>query len=508
MKLSPKLYALIHSLNKNEKGYFVKFAQSQGSNSEYLHLFHAIYKLPEYNQKALRESFAGANFLKHIGYYQNYLYKMILKSLRLYHENQEIDIQLYGLLSELRVLEIKGLKKESALLLKSIKKKALKHHQYPILIEVLKKQAIQIVATKEKDLFLQTNKIYDEIFEAASILEQEYTYRKLNHSILLCFRNGAWTSLNKFSNLLSEIRDHPLMEDRFSPTSFFAQYLKFNIRCIEAKIGGERQTAYEYHKKILGVWENYPEMIKANSNLYKIHISNYLGNAILLGKVDHFEKYVQVMEDLRQKNDKDKTETFQNILYFKLLFYLNQNRLEEGKEYLESIQTKLQKHAPQFNHARAIAIYYNALVLYFLLEDFEKAQKWVNIILDEQNKTIRKDVKFFARIMNLIIHFELDHDQLIEYFYSSVKRQLTSKTQENDYEKVILSHFKNLMNTLPGKERQNAFSQFRKNLIPFKQVEPEPISIYELLIWLAARVEKKSLRSIYAQTLLQKDSKV
>ncbi len=501
MKLANNLYDLIHSLNKSEKGYFVKFAQSQGDKSDYLQLFHALYQLPIYNQEALKKEFKGAGFLKNIAYSQNYLYRMILKSLRLYYEKQRIEIQLYAALSEISILEIKNLKKQSAALLKSTKKKALTHHQYHILLEILKKQASQLVATQNHNLLEETQDVYKEIFEVLNILEEEFTYRKLSHSILLCFRHGASTTPDQFSGLLKSISDHPLMNDNVYPHSFFSQYLKYHIRCIEAKIYGDRMIAYNNHLKILEVWGANPEIAKANPRFYKIHISNFLGNAILLNKVKEFETYVEIMEGLETKNLNDKIETFQNIVYFRLLFFLNQNQLEEGKKYIESVEKKIMLWAKKLNHARAVAIYYNILVLYFLAEHFEKAQHWANLILDEEDKGIRRDVKFFARIMKLIIHFELNHHQLLDYLYTSIKRQLVNNNQKDTYKKTILTHFKSLINAINEKEKMQAYIRFKNDLIPFKELEPEPISIDEILIWLDARIERKSLRELYERTI-------
>lgn len=504
LSLSKNLYELIHSLNKNEKGYFVKFVQSQGKGSDYLQFFHALYQLPEYNQETLFREHAGAGFLKNLAYSQNYLYSMILKSLRLYYEKQQIDIELYAMLSEVSVLEAKGLKKQSAGLLKRVKKKALKYHHFSIVIEVLKKQAIQVVATKGQNLLKDTLDIYQEIFDTLKIIDEEITYRQLNHSILLYYRHGAGAAPQSFSDVLKSVSDHPFVREDVFPQSFYAQYLKFNIRATEARIYGDREIAYVNYEKILDIWEAHPEILKANTNFYKINISNFLGNAILINQVDKIEKYLKIMETLATRNQKEKRETFQNIIFFKLLFYLNQSKLEEGAIYLNSIEAELKKHAENLNHARVIAIYYNALILNILLENFEASQNWVNLILNERNKTIRSDAKFFARIMQLIIHFELNNDQLLDYLHSSIKRQLVGGSQENGYEKLILSHFKKLMTAVSKREKTQAFINFKSELLPFKAMEPEPTSINEIFIWLDARINNKSLQEIYRENISTK----
>ena len=497
MKLSNKLCELISSMNKNEKGFFVKFAQSQREKSNYLDLFHALCDPNIETTETLEEKYPNAGFLKNINFYQNYLYEVILKSLRFYFEDQHIDIQLYALLSEINVLEAKGLKKQSAMLLKKAKKKALAHHQYPILIEILKKQATQLVATSQKNLMEETSAIYAEIFDTLKIIEEEFTYRKLSHFMLLCYRQGAWSATQRYPDLLKSISDDPAMNEGVEPRSFFAKYLKYNIRSIEAQIYGDSQVAHTNYLKILSIWEAHPALIKSNPNFFKINISNFLSNAILINQVDEFEKYIKILEGLETRNEKEKIESFQNVVLFRILFFLNQNRLKEGEIYIKSVEKKLETWTDKLNPARAVAIYYNILMLYFLIEEFGEAQKWANLILNKQNKDIRVDAGFFARIMKLIIHYELNDDLILDSLHISLKRQLAGKKQKDNYEKTILLHFKHLMNNLSGNKKTQAFVRFKNDIAAFKDLIPQPISINELLIWLDARIEKKSLQEMY-----------
>lgn len=485
-------------MNGQERGYFVKFARIQGAQSNYLQLFKMLCDHPHFNYQQLKNTHPSAPYLTNFPQHQTYLYKMILKSLIAYSEKNNIDIQIHTMLSELAVLETKGLVKQSAFKLNQLKKKIHKHHKYALLIELQKKEAIQLVAKREENLLEKTQKIYSSIFNLLEKLEEELIYRKLNHEMLLCYRQGASSDPHFFSDLLKSVSNHPLMKKEPDSESFYARYNKYKILSIEALIYGDLKIAYINYKKILLLWEAHPDLLKANPRIYKINISNFLGNAVLMRQTEDFEHYIQVMESLKSKNRKDEIETFQNVVYFRILFFLNKNLLQEGKVYIQSIKQQLIHWADQLNHARAVTIYYNTLTLHFLLEDFETAQDWASIILEERNKEIRNDVKRFARILNLIIHYELQHDRLFESQYNSIKRQLTKK---HSYEEQILHFFKKLMDCVPGKAKANLLKDFEATLQNYTASEPRPLSIDELLIWLEARRRKISLQKVYAEKL-------
>ncbi len=386
--LSKKLFHLIHSLSPNEKGYFVRYAKSIKANNNYLTLYNAIEKLEGYNNEEFLKKIRRVTFLrnsKNLDTNQNYLRKTILKSLSLYHETNRVDIQMHRSLSEITVLEIKGLKNLCSQLIKAKKKNAYELEYYYMLPELLKKEAKLTAASSSKELLENTLEIYNEIFEVLKILEEEFTYRKLNHSILLCFRKDAWSAPNQFANLLKEISDNPIMADDYAPRSFHAKHLKENIRCIEAQIYEDHDIVLKKYEAIIDLWDSHTNIKKNDLNSYNIYISNYLGYCIKVKAFDKFENGITGLEKIyTQSGNKtrsklprqEKVELFQNLIYNKLLYFLNykntngNDKLEEGVYYIKKHKEQLKEWENDFNPARAITTHYNIFLLYFIFGRF------------------------------------------------------------------------------------------------------------------------------------------
>lgn len=109
-KGSDDLYKLIHSLNKQEKGYFKKFAKrySEG-DSNFLKLFDAINAQQQFEEESLKKQFKAYARMK------VYLFNMICDALALYYiEGRNLVIDMLRLYMRATVLEQKGLLSNAA----------------------------------------------------------------------------------------------------------------------------------------------------------------------------------------------------------------------------------------------------------------------------------------------------------------------------------------------------------------------------------------------------------
>lgn len=501
MKASNELHALIHSMSKNEKGFFVKYASRQGKEKNHIRLFKALNAQNQYDRAALCKKFKGEAFLKQINVAQHYLYHLILKSLRLYHEKNYVELELYDLLANAFILEIRGMKEGATKILKKAKKIATAHYQYLILLEILQRYATFVVGSKSPQILKETQDIYQEIFEIIHILEEEYTFRSLNHSILLCYRKDKQLASKQYAELLREISSHPLLVSEAAPQSFYAKYLQFNIRCTEARIYGDREIAHENYKEIIRIWEDHPQMIQSVPHLFKIHVSNFLGNAIIAGKFEKVDVYMSKMEELPARNLNEKVEAFQNVAYLKLLYYLNLNDLEKAKQFIAEIEANLDVLTPYLNPARAVVIYYNILMVFFLLEEFDSTISWLNKILYQRKTGPRQDIKTFAQVLEFIIHFELGHDLMLDSLLNNAFRSVNRRIKTTPYEQTLLTNFRKLLRSNSSQEQVPVYLEFRTALEGFTTLSQKPTGIDELIIWLNARIDKIPLRKVYKRRL-------
>ena len=135
--VSEELFQLINSLSKQEKRYFKLYASRHviGGKNKYVQLFDAIDKQSAYNEDKIKKKFNGETFIKQIHVTKNYLYKLILNSLRQFHENKAED-QFPVLLRNAQILFKKGLLQQSEKALNKAMKTAMENERFLQLLEV------------------------------------------------------------------------------------------------------------------------------------------------------------------------------------------------------------------------------------------------------------------------------------------------------------------------------------------------------------------------------------
>jgi len=151
MRSSDDLYLLIQSLSRSEKRYFKLRSSAQSGETNYLKLFDALDKQSEYDDAKILKKFKGEKFVKSLHVTKKYLYDLILRTLRDFHEKHDIEGELAGLLFNTRILERKGLYAQCVKVLNVVHKKARKYDLKAVLIEVLQmKIKLSIMMTLKK----------------------------------------------------------------------------------------------------------------------------------------------------------------------------------------------------------------------------------------------------------------------------------------------------------------------------------------------------------------------
>ena len=136
---SDKLFLLIKSLTKAEKRHFKLFSQlhERKNGNRYVKLFDTIEKQKNYNEDDIKKQFEGEKFIDQLTATKNYLYHLILKSLRNYHAEDSIEMRLKSLLMDIEILYTRGLFLQVEKLVAKGIRLALEYDQHVRLMEIL-----------------------------------------------------------------------------------------------------------------------------------------------------------------------------------------------------------------------------------------------------------------------------------------------------------------------------------------------------------------------------------
>ena len=109
----------------------------QAGEKNYLQLFDAIDSQKEYDEARIQEKFRSENFTRRFAFNKHYLYALILKSLRVYHENRSVSLEIKSSLESAHILFSKGLLDQAMKMTMSAKKQIEKYEKIEFKPETL-----------------------------------------------------------------------------------------------------------------------------------------------------------------------------------------------------------------------------------------------------------------------------------------------------------------------------------------------------------------------------------
>ena len=153
-----------------------------------------------------------------------------------------------------------------------------------------------------------------------------------------------------------------------------------------------------------------------------------------------------------------KSERLNNYQFYlantsELQLYINIGAFEKGILLIDKIKNRVLE-----NKARNIYLFCKIMIVYFGAQEFHQANEYLNKLLNSK-LDFRDDVQCFARIMNLIIHYEMGNTELLPYITKSSMYFLTKKKGMNVFEELFIKFFRTKLlkiDTKPSGVRQNA----------------------------------------------------
>ncbi len=425
------LFYLIHSLSKSEKRYFKIFCFSQKVGKNYLRLFEAMLTQEVYNEAAIRQIFAEEAFSKQLHVTKNYLYQLILKSLRNFHHKSSPMAEVRSCIHHIELLFDRELYDHCHYEIKKAEKIAQKYELAIYLVEINNWKRKLHLARQSRDPEL-LNAIIAQEAKAIQEIEQINRY---------------WYFSTNVFDYIDDKEGKLLQEDLFAqaPTPVQANTLHHHILYTYHIINRNPQKAYQHILQQIKGLENRPDLIQQNPSLYISALSNQV--SFLIHHRSH-EEAIPLLEKIRgiaqQHSGKAQKLTVRTQLRaynMELEVYRDTRDTHRGLHLQKEVIQFLEKHQSSIPHEYYLLLWYQFAHLYFLQNQLLQSLHWVNKIITTRFAPRRGDLERYARILNLILHLELGNNMVLRYSVDNARRFLKKQNKMQPFERVLLSFF-------------------------------------------------------------------
>lgn len=432
------LFDLIKKLSASEKRYFTIHTQknSKKGTQEYLELFQLIDRLPKYNETQIVQQIQNPVFAKNISSGKNYLYKLLLKSLRAYHGDRRALFKVYQLLQDFYILMGKNLVEQAARRLHKAKKLANKYHFTLPYLELLflDRSIIRSYGQKKSGALLEENQ--EETMRCLQQISAQVDISILYDKTFLAIRDKMHLkdSEGSIRQLLQEFSNKVSVSD-FSFDSRMTYHLIWANYYLALK--GELDDALLHMKNVLDLFGDHPHLTQEYPNRYINVVNNYLSIYSLKKDYSPFSKYIDRLQSIKTPNEFLEIRRFEITTSLQLMQWLGLRQYNTALKQLppiiqglKSYASKMQK-AFQMNCAQGIAL------IYFHSHQYNTALDWVHQVVQESRQDIRQDLQRFCRMLEVMLHFELGNTEYVSSLARSILRLSIDTPDDEVYKEVV-----------------------------------------------------------------------
>ncbi len=497
------LFQLTKSLSKGEKRAFKLFVarHKSGENAKFLKLFNQIDKQDTYNEKKILKkepSFIPAQFSN----LKANLYKQILLSLQNQKPQHNPSMQIRDLVDQSNILYDKCLYRQSFKAIEKAKQLALKNNIPLLRLEIIEFE--KKLAPKLTD-FRIDGIINDLMQESAEISEQ---LKSLHH-----FSNLSLKLYSFYMNI-GFIRDH---KDFEIVTSFFFSsmpafkegQLSFDEKTylFNSMVGyyffiQDDERAFEYAKKWVNLFEETPSLITPKTEMYIRAMNNLLISQNKLYRYNEFVETFKKFEEIPTLKNINLTKNIKLLLFkyistHRINYFFLLGDFKNGVAIIPEIAKQLDEFSSHLGIHHTLIFYYKFASMYFGNSQYQQAVFWLNKIINAQNVDLRSDIQGFARILNLISHFELGNMDLVEHFILSTYRFLRKKEDLHEFQTYIIKFLKAL-NKIKPEQLTALFKNLHRQMLSLKTkpYEKRTFQYFDIVSWLESKIEHRPVGEI------------
>lgn len=497
------LFELIKSLTKSEKRNFKLYAKriSLNEESKFVRLFDIIDQLEEYNEDRILQKESGIKSSQ-LSNLKAHLYKQILTSLRLTHITHNADIEIRENIDYARILYNKGLYRQSLKVLDKIKHKAEEEELHLLRLEIIDFEKMIESQYITRSIETRAEELTTESREVSQMVSRGQELSNLGLSLYGLYLKVGYVKNENDFQLIKNYFHSSLPDYRLEDLTFFEKLYLFQLKVWYYNIVQDFPNCYRNAQYWVDLFDQQPQMISKQMDLYIKGLHNLQLALFNTRSYDKHEELVIRLVELKNDKSRDFTENDKVLLFlYSYLGIINgyflKGNFSDGLHMVPVFENELISFQDKLDDHWLLLYYYKVACLYFGSGDNKSAIIYLNKIINHKHFNLREDIHCFARILNLIAHYELENTDLVEYQVRSVYRFLAKMDNLQKMQLEIFRFLKKLPKVVPAEIKQE-FAKLKDRLIEISvdPFERRPFLYLDIISWLESKIEARPVQDI------------
>ncbi|MBS1912972.1 MAG: hypothetical protein JST22_13380 [Bacteroidetes bacterium] len=423
MKKQHDLFRLIKTLSGPEKRYFKLYASKhvEARRNNSVKLFAAIDEQESYNEQAIKERFAGERFVRQLAVQKNYLYDLVLRSLRSYHTGTSAGVRIAELIHNVEILLRQGLPDQCGTLLARAKELAYRHDDSTMALRVLKLAWRVAYDTNDR---MAMKQLAEEQRELLAMLMNESLYTgmlfELNHALQYYGYSNHPASVSLAQHILAE----EALRDESCALTVRTRIMFHSLRSACLEIVGEIEACHAAAQRCLELVEAHPDKSTDMQWRRLFCLTELIKASLRMDRLEEMRGYILRLETFGRTSGDLRTHVERVTHQFTLSGNLRSGDLRAALRSAPRVESILQCRTNAIGPAMRMLIRYELAHLYFATENHRTALGHLNSIADAAEDDVRPDFQAAARVLMVLAHHMLGHADAVEYMTISARRFL------------------------------------------------------------------------------------
>ena len=497
---SGDIYQLVRGLSSTEKSYYKKMSKRHANQNGALHL--KLFKLIEernvQDENELCEHLEIENKV-HFSGLKTYLHKDILDTLVFQKRNKSVDTRLYFIQDQIRALQEKNLLSLAQKLCRKGIALAKLYEKYHFLILLLHHEN-RVLEYKNYKQFKSTSDAVLSNLHAAiklqeTFAENRFLYektRRLTYRSWLPITEEELVEINKIKTLLEKVKPsmntQPLMSLFYLNTLALCQYMLH-----------ENSSCTDSCREIYNLWKASPHLINEYAFLFLNSINTTCYNDFLFTDIDHVERDLEAYQQLQKLHLKNEIHRkYFEVISFNtaLKVYLKTAQFDELKKLIDERSSIMFAYSSRIlAPADRLSILSSVCIGYFVLQQWDEAERLLLLIKELNQKINREDILYFSLLFYLAILYEQKEWYRLDSALEAAYHLLYDRKKLRPFERELMLFLGRLSTRHPGSNANKLIKYFLKRLEKYKD-DPDK-NLYFLYFNYYGWLESKIMRLRY-----------
>lgn len=501
-----QVFRLVKSLSKSEKRNFKLYAGRIQDKEEllYIKLFDLMDKQKVLDEREVLDKMGKINATQYSNM-KRHLYSQILVSLRHLYKEKQAFVKVREYIDQAYILYNKGLYMPALKILDKAKKLSFKHHtdfSSLTIVEIEKMiQSRHITRTNTASI--------EALVEQADIL----AHTSLNRTKLSNLKVQLHRYYIKKGHVNNEAEEQEVIDffDNNLPT-----FEEANLGMMERiylyqcyvwyyYILEDFKGCYDYALKWIDLFDHSEELMQRDLDLYMRGYHYVLTAAYNLKMVPEYIKHLKTFDNFRKQNynsfnENSKIMSFLYVHTGRMNGHFLQGTFDMGVSEIPRTLRRMKRYAFNLDEHKIMILNFKMAWMYLGNAMPKKANEYLIKIINLSSKTLRKDMQIYARLMHLMVNFDLDGFDIMPYLTKTYEKYITSEPNTNQVQLQTLDMFKKLSKAALF-DRKKILSTYHASLSEVKayHFSKRAFLYLDVLIWIESKLADKSIKDLTKQ---------